>query len=145
MVVQPSHAPASRASKRGSQAHLFLDGKHVGVELVLGFQQFLRRGAAQSLRFTVDVKGWMAPSWGYGDFTPNGGFSDYAPLFGLWSLLMHADGETERLSRAAAQELLEAEHKLDAIKARLFFPHAPEWVDVAELTIDGALLEWKQY
>ena len=90
----------------------------------------------------VDVKGWE-DSWGLGEFSPAEHFSSYAPLFGLWSLLMHAD--EKRLSREASQELSLAESQLDAIKVRLFFLQNEEWVDVAQLTIDGQLLEWKEY
>src|SRR5436305_4800568 len=123
MVVQPTQAPVDAKKIRGKHAVLYMDGTPVG---------------------TVEVKGCMA-SWSYGDFTPDAGFSSYAPIFGTWSLLMHADGDTRRLSREASQELSEAEHRLDSIKARLFFPDSSEWVDVAALTIDGALLEWKEY
>jgi hypothetical protein len=123
MVLQSTQLHRTGSKSRGNHAVLFMDGTQVG---------------------TVEVKGWMA-SWGYGDFTPDHAFSSYAPIFGAWSLLMHADGETERLSREASRELTEAEHRLDSIKARLFFPHASEWVEVAALTIDGTLLEWKEY
>jgi len=123
MVVQPTQAPAGAKKDRGRHAVVYMNGQPVG---------------------TLEVKGWMA-SWGYGDFTPSEGFSSYAPIFGTWSLLMHVDGDTRRLSREASRELAEAEHRLDSIKTRLFFPHDSEWVEVAALTIDGKLLEWKEY
>jgi hypothetical protein len=93
---------------------------------------------------TVVVKG-RDNSGGYGDFTPSEQFAAFAPAYGLWSLLMHADEDSSRLSPAASSELASAESALDAIKARLFFPAQRRWVDVAQLTIDGELLEWREY
>ena len=112
-------------SSNGDRAHavLYLEGQEVG---------------------TVEVKG-RDSSGGYGDFTPNGEFATYAQAFGLWSLLMHADEDGSRLSPAASSELASAENALDAIKARLFFPAQVRWVEVAQLTIDGELLEWREY
>ena len=107
----------------GGEVTLYLEGQPVGV---------------------VAVKG-RDSSGGFGDFTPNGQFASYAPAFGLWSLLMHAEDAGERLSRAASSELATAESALDAIKARLFFPATRRWVEVAQLTIDGELLEWREY
>jgi len=122
MDVRRSNSRAGSVLSRGTLALLYLNGKPVGQ---------------------VYVKGWE-DSWGLGEFHPTPDFSEYAPLYGLWSLLMHADEDT-RLSREASQELSQAESQLDTIKARLLFPQNEEWVDVAQLTIDGALLEWKEY
>jgi hypothetical protein len=90
----------------------------------------------------VTVTGWDA-SWGFGRFQPDPAFASYASAFGLWSLLMHADGG--RLSREAAAELAVAENRLDRIRAKIFFPHDGVWVDAIELNIDGDLVEWKEY
>ena len=112
-------------SSNGDQARavLYLEGQDVG---------------------TIVVKG-RDSSGGFGDFTPNAHFSTYAPAYGLWSLLMHADEDGSKLSPAASSELASAESALDAIKARLFFPAQTRWVEVAQLTIDGELLEWREY
>lgn len=91
----------------------------------------------------VVVYGWDA-SWTYGRFTPGDAFGRFATIFGRWSLLMHAD-EREPLSRAAAEELREAEQQMDAVKARVFFPDDEDWHDVAQLNIDGDLIEWKEF
>jgi hypothetical protein len=123
MNVKHIEPRAGFSSVRGSQAVLHLNGQPVG---------------------DVMVKGWDG-SWGYGDFQPSEPFSNYAPLFGIWSLLIHADNSDERLSRAAADELSQAEARLDAIKTQLFFPKNEQWVTVAQLNIDGELLEWKEY
>ena len=123
MNVKPVEARAGHATARGGRAVLHLDGQPVG---------------------DVVIKGWDG-SWGYGNFVPGERFSDYAVLFGTWSLLMHADSADEKLSDAAAQELMQTETRLDAIKSKLFFPKNQQWVDVAELNIDGELLEWKEY
>ncbi len=123
MAVESINPHAAPLKKRGTSAMLYLDGKLVGL---------------------VDVKGFHA-SWGHGEFQPHEAFSPYAGVFGHWSLLMHADGEDHRLSREASRELSQAEQRLDALEARLFFIGAKEWVEVAQLTIDGNLLEWKEY
>jgi hypothetical protein len=93
---------------------------------------------------TVRTRGWET-SWGFGDFCPNEAFSYYAPVYGMWSLLMHADDETIALSRDAIEELNKAEELLARIKAQLLFTDDQHRIDVAELTIDGDQLEWKEY
>jgi hypothetical protein len=123
MDVKRIEGRAGLATVRGSRAVLHLDGEAVG---------------------DVIVKGWDG-SWGYGTFLPSERFSEYAPLYGLWSLLMHADDEDEKLSDAASEELLQAEAQIDAIRTRLYFPKNQQWADVAELNIDGEMLEWKEY
>ena len=93
---------------------------------------------------TVTVTGYDT-SWGFGTFRPDGRFARFAPAFGLWSRLMHADGDGRPLSRATSTALVRAENAMDAIKARLFFPADGAWVDLFQLNIDGELLEWKEY
>ena len=63
----------------------------------------------------------------------------------MWSLLMHADGDRDRLSRETIEELAKAEARLDSIHAKLVFVEDQQQVDVAALTIDGDLLEWKEF
>jgi hypothetical protein len=121
MDVKRIEGRAGLVTARGGRAVLHLDGEPVG---------------------DVIVNGWDG-SWGYGTFLPGEHFSEYAPLFGLWSLLMHAD--EGRLSHAASEELVQAETQMDAIRTRLFFPQNQQWTDVVQLTIDGELLEWKEY
>jgi hypothetical protein len=123
MNAKPIERRAGQTTPRGSRAVLHLNGEPVGDVL---------------------IKGWDG-SWGYGNFLPGERFSEYAPLYGLWSLLMHADEADEKLSDAASQELSRAENSLDAIKSKLFFPKNQQWVNVAQLNIDGDLLEWKEY
>src|SRR4051794_27109010 len=91
------HEPTHPQAAKGARGVLHLNGARVG-EIV--------------------VYGWDA-SWTYGRFTPLDGFGRFAPIFGRWSLLMHAD-EQEPLSRAASEELREAEQQMDAVKARAF-------------------------
>ncbi len=125
-VVQGLPAPHTFTSARhriGSVAELHLDGTPVG---------------------TVTVTGGDA-SWGFARFRPGPGFSAFATTFGLWAMLMHADGDDHPLSRAASAELSRAENALDRIKARLFFPDDGVAVDLFQLNIDGKLLEWKEY
>jgi hypothetical protein len=82
-------------------------------------------------------------SWTHGTFRPRPAFARYAPLFGRWSLLMHADGAYERLSEAAADELRRAEFEIDRLTPRLHFVEGDVWVACRQLNIDGALIEWK--
>ena len=63
-----------------ADAELFINGELVGNILVQGTED----------------------SWSHGRFRPEAAFSRYAPLFGRWSLLLHADGPYERLSAATS-------------------------------------------
>jgi hypothetical protein len=121
-MIPPSSQP-QRATHRSGPAILILNGRQVGV---------------------VHTRGWNT-SWGFGDFVPNEAFSDFAPIFGMWSLLMHADDDRDRLSRDTIEELAKAEAILDSIKAQLEFENEPQRVDVATLTIEGSQLEWKEF
>ncbi len=93
---------------------------------------------------TVTVTGYDT-SWGFGVFHPGDRFARFAPAFGLWSALMHADRDDRPLSRATSDALVTAENAMDALKAKLYFPEDAAWVDVFQLNIDGELLEWKEY
>jgi hypothetical protein len=108
--------------KRGAQLHLYLNDISVGTIVVTQCDH----------------------SWTFGEFTPNPAFGEFAPLFGQWSLLMHADGDAEPLSPAAADELREAENALTRIHARIFLPDTNEWRCPTEVNIDGSLIEWKE-
>jgi hypothetical protein len=83
-------------------------------------------------------------SWTFGDFTPEEGFSQFAPVFGRWSLLMHADGANERLSEAASEELRQTEFAIDSIRAMLLLDSSEEYRPLRQLNIDGPLIEWKE-
>jgi len=102
-------------------ATLFINGKDVGQVLVKS----------------------VADSWGFGEFSPNEAFSEFAALFGNWSLLMHADDDEKRLSGAAAQELRAIETSLDALQYKLYVHAERNWVDLSQVNIDGPLIEWK--
>ena len=84
----------------------------------------------------------LADSWGFGDFTPNPAFAEFAAIFGNWSLLMHAD-DGDRQSEAASEELRAAEYAIDSLHAKLFLEQNNEWMDIGQLNIDGPLIEWK--
>ena len=107
-------------------ARLFLNGRDVGG---------------------VTVKGWD-DSWGFGDFTPGEGFAHFAPRFGAWSLLMHADDGDDAsdgaLTPEAAAALREVECEIDRIHAKLFLVGPAEWRKISQLNIDGPLIEWKE-
>jgi hypothetical protein len=84
-------------------------------------------------------------SWGFGRFVPSPEFAQFAPLYGTWSVLMHAEDDQSKLSRDAAAELARAEALIDSVKARLRFLNEDQHVHIAQLTIDGDRLEWKEF
>ena len=84
-------------------------------------------------------------SWRFGRFRPAAGFEAFAPAYDLWSFLMHDDADGSRLDRATAANLAVVENAIDRIRARLFLPTEGAWLDLYQLTIDGELLEWKEY
>jgi hypothetical protein len=81
----------------GSQADLLLNGTAVGTVLVRGCHS----------------------SWGFGYFEPTSCFAQFASTFGTWSLLMHADEESDEISPDAADELRKVEETLDQVHAEL--------------------------
>lgn len=102
-------------------ARLFINGKDVGQVVLKS----------------------LADSWGFGEFSPGEAFAEFAPVFGKWSLLMHADDGEEKLSEAASEELRAAEYAIDSLHAKLRIDAGEEWIDLSQLTIDGPLIEWK--
>lgn len=102
-------------------ARLYINGKRVGRVIVKS----------------------IADSWGFGDFEPESGFSEFAPIFAKWSLLMHADDDASTLSSAASHELRMTEYALDALKPKLLMITTNRWIDISQLNIDGQLIEWK--
>ncbi len=106
---------------KGAHATLHLNGSPVGAIVVQGHDT----------------------SWTYGMFEPMAAFGEFAAIFGRWSLLMH-DDEHQPLTTAAAHELREAERVMDTLRARIHFPDADSWHEVAQLNIDGTLIEWKE-
>jgi hypothetical protein len=121
--IQSKVRKMSASADRGSVALLYLNGVCVGE---------------------VHVKGFSA-GWGYGDFAPAAAFSAFAPAFGQWSLLMHAQADAERPDRATAEELRQAERLLDAIRGQLYFPRSDEWIAAPELAISRGMVEWREY
>ncbi len=118
MIVEKSSADI----RKGTHAVLHLNGSAVGSIIVQG----------------------RDTSWTYGEFEPLAAFEQFATIFGRWSLLMH-DDENEPLTIAAAYELREAERAMDTLRARIHFPDDDAWHDVAQLNIDGTLIEWKEF
>lgn len=108
--------------REGTQAHLYLNDQLAG---------------------TVTLR-HRDNSWSFGDFIPTEQFGPFAPLFGRWSLLMHADDEEEPLSPAASEELRETERAIDALQARLFIPERQAWCSLAQVNIDGPMIEWNE-
>jgi hypothetical protein len=109
--------------QRGAKAQLFLDGQCVGDVAVVS----------------------SSAGWGFGEFRPNETFSKFAMLFGRWSLLLHAQGEGERLNEAAHEALRDAEQAMDGVRAKLFELSRQTWHPVGQINIDAGLVEWKEY
>jgi hypothetical protein len=84
-----------------------------------------------------------ADSWGFGEFEPNAAFAPFAPVFGKWSLLMHADHDEKQLTSAASDELRYVEYEIDRLRATLITEHPHEVVELQQLNIDGQLIQWK--
>ncbi len=82
-------------------------------------------------------------SWHFGVFTPHADFTPFAPLFGRWSLLMHADEDADRLTDAASDELRQTEIEIDRLCAKLRIPATDQWRDLQQINIDGELIDWK--
>jgi hypothetical protein len=106
----------------GTIVQLFLNGKNVGSAVVHRHDH----------------------GWHFGDFTPAPAFSEFAPLYGQWSLLMHADDDRDLLSPAASEELRRTEIAMDRIQARIFVPAVDQWHTAVEINIDGPLIEWRE-
>ena len=77
-------------------------------------------------------------------FQPLPAFAEFAPVFGRWSLLMHADDDSAKLSEAASEELRQTEYAIDALDAKLYWPERREWTELTQVNIDGDLIEWKR-
>ncbi len=107
---------------KSTEAHLYLNDKPVGA---------IAASHADN-------------SWTFGEFTPSDSFTEFAPLFGQWSLLVHADDDDAPLSTAAAEELRSTEQALHRINARIFIPATGEWRELAAVNIDGSMIEWKE-
>lgn len=108
---------------RGKQVRLHLNGVDVGNVVVRGGDT----------------------SWGFGEFTPAPTFSTFANIFGRWSLLMHADDPGEKLSRETSDALREAENAIDSIRAALCGDSPDDSHPLAQVNIDGPLIEWKMF
>ncbi len=85
----------------------------------------------------------FADSWIFGNFAPTREFSEFAPLFGEWSLLLHADDDEDRVSQAALEELRKLEVAIDSLRAELRVPDSGDRLPVDQLNIDGDLVELK--
>ena len=102
------------------QAHLYINGRHVG---------------------TVSAEA-ASNAWGFGHFTPSDEFSQFAPLFGAWAMLIHEDDDKDRPSLEALEELRGAEVAIDSLKTELVWLDTDSRTPVRQLTIDGSLIEW---
>lgn len=84
----------------------------------------------------------VSESWGFGQFTPAPEFSDFAPLFGAWAMLLHEEDDRDRLSPEARRELAVAEAAIDQLKTELHWVDSTEPVSIHQVAIDGKMIEW---
>jgi len=84
-----------------------------------------------------------ADSWLFGNFEPSRAFSEFATLFGEWSLLLHADENDPQVSRAALDEMAKLERAIDALHAELRLPGKGDLFPIDQINIDGQLVELK--
>ena len=105
-------------------------------------------GAVAELRLngtrvgTIELRG-SSDSWSWGYFHAEPAFAKFAPRFGIWSLIMHADDESRRFSRAASDELRQAEIDIDSLRGELFWPEQQRLTRAWQINIDDTLVEWK--
>ena len=85
----------------------------------------------------------FADSWHFGSFQPERAFSEFAALFGEWSLLLHADENEAKASREALEELSKIEMAIDALRAELVLPETEQHLAINQLNIDGDMIELK--
>lgn len=105
----------------GTRADLYLNARNVGVLTVNTYRE----------------------GWTFARFDPNPNFSEFASLFGGWSLFMHEDAE-ESLNRWAAEELHRVEMAIDSLHVGVKIEGTGDWHPVAQINIDGSLVEWKE-
>jgi hypothetical protein len=91
----------------------------------------------------IDVQGWDG-AWGFGSFQPDPAFAQFAPLYDEWARLMHSPKIAEQLTEDVADALRKVENALYAIEARIYIEDIRAWRKADILTIDGALIEWKE-
>jgi hypothetical protein len=91
----------------------------------------------------IYVKGWD-DAWGFGEFEPAEAFARYARHFGTWSRLLHAEHADDCLSDADRAALRDVEYEIDRLRARLFLADRQEWRPIAQLNIDGPMVEWRE-
>ena len=110
-----------RPATHTAEATLYINNEPVGVVLI-------RR---------------IRPSWSYGEFRSADAFARFAPRFRSWARLMHAGRPYERLTNEISDGLREAEFEIDRLHARLHVLGRNEWIECAQLNIDGTMIEWK--
>lgn len=81
--------------------------------------------------------------WHFGRFVPAAGFESIAPLFAAWAQLMRAGGDGPLTTDQRAQ-LARIERSLDTLRASLLEPGRTARRTIAQLNIDGDLIEWKE-
>jgi hypothetical protein len=91
----------------------------------------------------VSVRG-RSGSWTFGEFTPSPPFSDFAPVFAHWSMLMHAENAGRAVDAELSEKLRAEEYRMDAIRASLLIDSPEERHQIRQLNIDGCLIEWKE-
>ena len=90
----------------------------------------------------ISVKRLMG-AWGFGEFAPTVAFAAFRGVYDEWARLMHRDGDAP-LQSATALALCRVECAMDRIHAQLLLDDG-KWRRIAQLTIDGNLVEWEEH
>ena len=81
-------------------------------------------------------------AWGFGEFVPTRAFAAFRAVYDQWALLMHTDAEGP-LNGSTALALSQVEFAMDRIHGQLLLDNG-DWRAIAQLTIDGDLIEWEE-
>ena len=82
-------------------------------------------------------------AWGFGEFTPTVAFAAFRNVYDEWARLMHSDGNAP-LENATALALARVEYAMDRIHGQLLLEDG-KWRRIAQLNIDGHLIEWEEH
>jgi hypothetical protein len=81
--------------------------------------------------------------WHFGRFAPAPSFGRFAPRFAEWARVMHARSDVPLTDEQRAK-LADIERSIDALRAWCAEPGRTSRRRIAQLNIDGEMIEWKE-
>lgn len=81
--------------------------------------------------------------WHFGRFTPAPSFGRFASRFAEWARVMHAQSDRPLTDEQRAK-LANIERSIDALRAWCAEPGRSARRRIAQLNIDGEMIEWKE-